>query len=379
MQYKKMRKINYPTDPNLLDEFHKRYYGLFSIKTIGDIDVQLAKAPAFNSQILTFKKIATSNFEELCALKVHLKSFSDSKGKTTVKNKKKVTKNSFTKPFDYKGLQSSIAGFFMNEQQLGMKTCYYCGIDYINSFKDIADYQNANDFINRAPASELKIIDGLGNVMAAKILLLRGKKYITSFTEFTGSKKVINALNKFDSYNTHNHFTLDHILPQGDFKFLSLCLYNLVPSCYSCNAKFKKDINFLDDKSILEVSPTSGGYRLIDDLKFKILYSGKLKDIQNTSDFILTRDVRKNVDQVEKYLEIFKLDGRYAVHKDIILKMIETKINYPYWKIRLLSSEMRKSLKETKELIYGKEIFDAESNTPLNKLKRDIAKALKII
>lgn len=374
-----MRKINYPTDPNLLDEFHKRYYGLFSIKTIGDIDVQLGKAPAFNNQILTFEKIATSNFEELCKLKAHLKSFSDSKVKTTVKNKKKVTKNSFTEPFDYKGLQSSIAGFFMNEQQLGTKTCYYCGIDYINSFKDIADYQNVNDFINRASASELKVIDGLGDVMAAKILLLRATNYITSFTQFTKSKIVINALNKFDSYNTHNHFTLDHILPQGDFKFLCLCLYNLVPSCYSCNSKFKKDINFLDDQSILEVSPTSERYRLTGDLKFKLLYNGKLKDIKNTSDFILTRDIRKNLDQVEKYLEIFKLDGRYAIHKDTILKMIETKINYPYWKILLLSREMRKSLRETKELIYGKEIFDAGSNAPLHKLKRDIAKALKII
>jgi hypothetical protein len=372
-----MKKINYPTDSNLLDEFHKRYYGIFSAKTIDDIDVQLGKAPVFNNQTLTFEKIATSNFEELCKLKAHLKPFSDSKAN---KGKaRKGTKNSFTKPFDYKGLQSSIAGFFMNEKQLGMKTCYYCGIDFINSFKDIADYQNVNDFINRAPASELKIIDGLGDVMAAKILLLRATNYITSFTKFTSSKKVIAALNKFDSYNTHNHFTLDHILPQGDFKFLSLCLYNLVPSCYSCNAKFKKDINFLDDKSILEVSPTSEQYRLAGDLKFKLLYNGKLKDIKNTSDFILTRDIRKNVDQVEKYLEIFKLDGRYAIHKDIILKLIETKINYPYWKIRLLSREMRKSLKETKELIYGKEIFDAGSNAPLHKLKRDIAKALKII
>ena len=374
-----MRKINYPTDPNLLVEFHERYYGLFSVKTIGAINVQLGKAPAFNNQILTFKKIATSNFEELCALKAHLKSFSDSKGKTTVKNKKKEIKNSFTKPFNYKGLQSSIARFFMNEQHLGMKTCYYCGIDYINSFKDIADYQNVNDFINRSPACELKVIDGLDDVIAAKILLLRATTYITSFTQFTKSKRVINALNEFDSYNTHNHFTLGHILPQGDFKFLSLCLYNLVPSCYSCNSKFKKDINFLDDKSILEVSPTSAGYRLAGDLKFKLLYSGKLKDIKNTSDFILTRDIRKNVDQVEKYPEIFKLDGRYANHKDIILKMIETKINYPYWKIRLLSREMRTSIKVTKEIIYGKEIFDDESNAPLHKLKRDIAKALKII
>lgn len=373
-----MRKINYPKYP-FLDKFNERYFNIFSAETVKEIDTELGKAPVFNSQTLTFQKIATFNFDELCALKIHLKTFSDTFDIIVVKNGKKVTENSFTKPFDYKGLQSSIAGFFMNEKQLGIKTCYYCGIDYINSFKDIADYKNANDFINRAPASELKIINGLGDVMAAKILLLRGKNYITSFTEFTGSKKVINALNKFDSYNTHNHFTLDHILPQGDFKFLSLCLYNLVPSCYSCNAKFKKDINFLDGKSILEVSPTSGGYRLIDDLKFKILYNGKLKEIQNTSDFILTRDIRKNVDQVEKYLEIFKLDGRYAVHKDIILKMIETKINYPYWKIRLLSREMRKSLKETKELIYGKEIFDAQSNAPLHKLKRDIAKALKII
>lgn len=374
-----MRKIKYPADPVLLKEFHKRYLALFAPATAAAIDMELSKAPAFDSSPLTFERLITADFDQLRRLKLHLMPFADSYDVTKTVKGQQVTENAFKDLFDYGKMQPYLAGFFMNERHLKMKTCYYCGIDYINSFKSIADYENANDFINRAPAGELKIVTWLGDAMAKRIIKLRSSKYITSFSEFTTDKRVIAQLNAFDFKNTHNHFTLDHIIPQGAYRFLSLSLYNLSPSCYSCNAKFKKDINFLDNSNLTAVSPTSADYSLNEDLKFKILYSGRLKDIKNTSDFILTRSISKNTDQVEKYIEIFKLDGRYAAHKDIILEMIETKINYPPWKIRVLSREMRKSYNETRKLIFGKEIFDTDSSSPLHKLKRDIAKALKII
>ena len=37
----------------------------------------------------------------------------------------------------------------------------------------------------------------------------------------------------------------DHAYPKGRYPFLSLCLYNLLPSCYRCNSQFKRD-NFRD-------------------------------------------------------------------------------------------------------------------------------------
>lgn len=71
--------------------------------------------------------------------------------------------------------QKDISKFF--EENIEVHTCYYCNIDFINTFKK-------------------------GN-------------------------------------ETKNAFTLDHVLEKADYPFLALSLYNLVPSCYVCNSKVK--------------------------------------------------------------------------------------------------------------------------------------------
>jgi hypothetical protein len=38
--------------------------------------------------------------------------------------------------------------------------------------------------------------------------------------------------------------TLDHFYPKGEYPFLALSLYNLVPSCYTCNSSLKGKIDF---------------------------------------------------------------------------------------------------------------------------------------
>lgn len=72
-------------------------------------------------------------------------------------------------------LQPKISKFF--QENIEVHTCYYCNIDFINTFKK-------------------------GN-------------------------------------ETKNAFTLDHVLEKADYPFLALSLYNLVPSCYVCNSKVK--------------------------------------------------------------------------------------------------------------------------------------------
>jgi len=44
--------------------------------------------------------------------------------------------------------------------------------------------------------------------------------------------------------------TLDHYYPKGEYPYLSLSLYNLVPSCYSCNSSLKGQANFYLDKHL---------------------------------------------------------------------------------------------------------------------------------
>ena len=132
--------------------------------------------------ILDLKDILCGNFEKL----VEIKDFHKTKYKDDNKIKKffnydKLKSINFT-PLISK-LQPKLSKFF--QENIEVHTCYYCNIDFINTFKKNNEKKNA--------------------------------------------------------------FTLDHVLEKADYPFLALSLYNLVPSCYVCNSKVKDSkISFKD-------------------------------------------------------------------------------------------------------------------------------------
>lgn len=44
--------------------------------------------------------------------------------------------------------------------------------------------------------------------------------------------------------------TLDHYYPKGEYPYLALSLYNLIPSCYSCNSSLKGKMDFYLDQHL---------------------------------------------------------------------------------------------------------------------------------
>lgn len=167
-----MLKIKYPLN------FEDSYYKI----------IAKSKADKFNGltfeeyydknykKILKYnlKDILCGDFEEL----VEIKDFHKTKYKDDNKIKKffnydKLKSTKFT-PLISK-LQPKISKFF--QENIEVHTCYYCNIDFINTFKK--------------------------------------------------------------NNETKNAFTLDHVLEKADYPFLALSLYNLVPSCYVCNSKVK--------------------------------------------------------------------------------------------------------------------------------------------
>ena len=379
-----MRKIEYPkdpTNPNVKLQFEKRYCRIISKKNERKINNELKNAPLFLGKILTFKTLISSDFDSLLEISKTLDSFIRLKDVLTKVKGKTVKSNAFEDLFDYKKQQPRISSFFMKEKKMNLKLCYYCGIDYINSFTQIADYSNKIDFIKRADFYDLQIVKGIGPSKALKIIEKRKIKKITAITDISNDVKIIKQINKFDFEHDHNHFTLDHVLPQKNYKFLSLCLYNFVPSCYSCNSKFKKIKDFdITINQLLKINPTSENYSLINDFQFKVLFSGNLKDISSVSDFTLFRKIKRNKKQIEDYFSIFKIDGRYKMHKDLILNLIENKIRYPTSIIEEISNTLGISKIEVKKIVFGKEYFDVDYiEKPLHKLRTDIAKDIKII
>lgn len=118
------------------------------------------------------KDIICGDFKKLIEIKNKLGKKNDNKIKSFFNyDKSKINKSS---PLISK-LQPKISKFF--QENIEVHTCYYCNIDFINTFKKGDEIKNA--------------------------------------------------------------FTLDHVLEKADYPFLALSLYNLVPSCYVCNSKVK--------------------------------------------------------------------------------------------------------------------------------------------
>jgi hypothetical protein len=378
-----MRKINYPTVKAELKAFNSRYLAALKKVDVVKIDGHLAKAGPYKGKSLTFAQLAIMPFEELLKVEPILRNYATPLDDctTTIENGKSVTvcKNEFLDLFSYGDNHKTISGFFMAEKKLNLKICHYCGIDYINAFKDFGDFLGPIDFLNRADKEELQFVHRLGETRANAILKHRTYKKIKDINELKLDKGIRDDIMAFDFNNTDNHFTLDHVLPKSKYMFFSLSLYNLVPSCNSCNTRFKHIREFDIDKDMVLVSPTSDQYRLTDDLIFRIRYSGFLKDITKTTDFAIELVSSGNHKQLQNYIKIFKLTGRYAFHKDDILEMIRNKVLNPKSEIIKKAMLLKIAPHDVEKLIHGKEIFIKDSQNPMHKFKRDIAKSIKII
>jgi hypothetical protein len=370
-----MYRINYPTSLSI-----DAYYSVLNTLNTLSIDAHLRNVITPDGSLLTLKKLVGLSFSDLLKFETCLLRYKNSVPKAKKKIKGKfVYLNPFEQLFDYKKNQPKISTFFMAQKDLEFLACHYCGIDYINSFKDIDDYKDWIDFVNRADTTELQIIKGVKAKRASQIIAKRKLKPFVTITEVTLSKTIQDEILKFDFKYQHNHFTLDHVFPQKTHKFYALCLYNFVPSCYSCNSKFKKARSFIINEHLNRVSPTSVDYALASDFKFKVYYSGSFKNIKQVSDFVLLKKIYGNKNQLEAYFRIFKIRGRYTFHKTQVLELIERKVNNSNARIRELRKLTGCSIPYLKELIFGRELFDVSIvNRPFIKLKRDIAENIKI-
>lgn len=376
-----MNKIIYPADT---DSFEKDYYSVINKIHEMQLNQILLKLPA-PFGLVTFKDLLIASFEKIL-------NYSHIFEKQLFPLLLPYEKNYFFEKFDYKGNQSNIAGFFMKYAvDMDMKTCHYCNIEFINTFQDLGEYNDILDFLNNGTEEELMNYTGIAT--GIKIFNYREINSINNINQLLSIKGVgpstiinINSLN-LKIAKQKNHFTLDHFLPQGTFKYLSLCLYNLVPSCSSCNSKFKKTKHYEISDYVKFISPTSIHYNLIDHLEFKIYFnvSGpdlneKINNVINLNDYIIQPEVSSLLDdRSKKFLDLFKIRGRYRFHKYQSFKMIKVRQAYSDSSIDEVSRITGISISEIKKDIFGSVIYSStENNEPLAKYKIDIAKQIGI-
>ena len=165
----------------------KEIFEYFKTKKIGDFDTIF--------QNISFKCLTIGNFRTL----------------QKIKNQICKKNNKYIKfIFNYTDLQTErIKPFF--EENLNISTCYYCNIDFVNTYNT------------------------------------------------KGGKK--------------NKFTLDHFYDKATYPYLALSLYNLIPSCYTCNSKLKKNEEFKN------LAPSSQKYDFETKVKFKLFLDDSCKNL----------------------------------------------------------------------------------------------------
>lgn len=215
--------------------------------------------------------------------------------------------------FNYESkFQPIIAKFF--EEYVEVHTCYFCNIEFINKFKSSSD-------------------------------------------------------GKFK-----NGFTLDHYIDKGKYPYLALSLYNLIPSCYTCNSKVKG----MDE--INNLSPSSSKFDFDSKVKFKTFMRNKNLQIDEVKDFLLLLKEDFSL-EYEEYIKGFMLDERYEYHKYKVIEMINKRKEYPDSRIKELATLTQKTEEEVKQDLFGEYLFEANDlhKRPLSKLIKDISEELELI
>ena len=87
-----------------------------------------------------------------------------------------------------------------------------------------------------------------------------------------------------------------------------------------------------------------------------------------------------NIEEFDRYLDMFKIKGRYFYHKNKSLKLIHKRKDYSDSAIDEISKIIGRDNIDIKKDIFGSSIFNEnEKNEPFVKYKIDIAKQLGII
>jgi len=387
-----MYKINYPTNILKLKDFKKEFQN-FILKSskIDILEIQI-----FLNSIgvgIPFKELIIMPLEDLIKL--------TPLSKTNIfyglsNEQKKAKKEELKSYFNYtKFQQDEFSKFFNNySSSLNLTGCTYCGIDFINAYIPLDnDYRDFEHFMIDCTKEDLMKIHGIKE-SKANTIINEYKGAILKYSDINnGRSEYINnilfqltdssGILKFDLFKTEkkNHFTLDHLLPQSEYPYLSLSLFNLVPSCYSCNSKLKNDKKIYSDlDELLFTSPT--GSKIINDIIFKIYFKTGFDDKN------LPKELNEYSVKIEspytEYFKVFNLQGRYNFHKNISHELISRRRIYSDSQIKEIFNffdAKGKSISENeiKAQIFGSDIFTRDGNKPFQKYKKDIAKQLKII
>lgn len=372
-----MLSINYP-EIKSRDDFETDFYNSVKLSANEDSINKVLRKISVGGVPLTFRDVVLAPFERLLVIQESMSVYFEHRQRLFAFIDARIS---------YEKARDDIKGFFTTaytNKRMDIVSCHYCNIDFINVFNDFGGYANKVQFLNQASKRELMAVPGVGGEAANEIIRERTTRKIKNLDLNFLITRHKNSIKKFDFEvlkATKCHFTLDHVLGQGPYPFLAVSLYNLVPSCYPCNTKFKHKKKFELGKNLIYLSPTSNSFAVdqfpIFGIQFK---NGKDKsNVRKLEDFTITYD--DYIFGQEEFLEIFKIKGRYHYHQrealNLMLKSQKYSDSYIKEMAKLLPLRDEISIKVD---IFGDDLFgNAQINRPFAKFRRDIAKIIGLI
>lgn len=178
---------------------------------------------------------------------------------------------------------------------------------------------------------------------------------------------------------------LDHFYDKSNYPYFSLNLYNLVPSCSTCNLR-KSNKDVLDNPIF---NPFEDN--LHNHITFKsnsILSNKEIKECN--SDFFAEERIEINIaydtndGKTNEHIDTFNIKPLYESHKDIIAELYQKRIIYSDEYLDDLFGQFGQKVFESREellrLVTCGYIEDDKLNQrPLSKLIKDISQELGLI
>lgn len=175
---------------------------------------------------------------------------------------------------------------------------------------------------------------------------------------------------------------LDHFFDKKKYPYLAISIYNLVPSCGTCNqrksTKQKKIFYPYNESFNNSVEFFLKGIKSRNELKKENIDFFDEKRIE------LDYKILNDEDKVKDHIEVFNIMNLYNEHKDIVTELLQKRVIYSDDYLKSLLSLYKGKLFNSKEdllrLITNSYIDNKDINKrPLSKLLKDISKELKLI
>lgn len=363
-----MRKLTYPFTVDIERKtFLNKYFDKISSKISNHVEI--CKEIKNIDTTWDLRKLLTADLDDLL-------NFAKKFPANDYDKLKKYFKTGADKSgYLYTDLQRTITDFFIMGG-INIKSCFYCNIEYVNSFKE--DFSSIEEFINFSQWKQLENI--IGKTKADKI----SKKRKLGFILESDLKNLITIEDltllklALDKKIDNEHFTLDHILPKKEYTYLSISFFNFIPCCSSCNSKFKLSKEFKINDDLKKIVPNSKDYNFDKLVSFKIKYLNNNSKIDQIEDLDINLTNLSSIESVDEFIGMFKLQSRYKFHKNISYEMINKRKIYSDSQIKEISKLLNRDEQSIKKDIFGTEIFES-TNAPFEKYKQDIAKQLGII